>query len=361
MNQCQKWILTGLFATSLSLAFADQSNQKNDGKMDMSKPDMSREITPSANLPVADGASFFFDLDFIYWQAKEDGLAIGATGDPLPNPITHSHAYTVTNAGKWEFIDAKYEPGFKVGAGLDLAHDGWSVAANYTWLKEHASGHISQTPGTGALVGLVSEDISSISGHWSFYFNVVDLPLSRKFYISKRLTLSPHIGLKGSWMHQTFNVLEYGVGLTANNSGDNDVSLAQRQKFWGVGLRAGLDTTWHFTRDWSIYGNFAMSTLSCQFQDKGTVYGQDAAYGFFREGLIGKTHANQHAIRPVLELALGLRYETMFGSDDYYQFVVQAGWEQQIWWDQNQFLRTADIGGDDLVLQGLDLRVGFRF
>ena len=71
-------------------------------------------------------------------------------------------------------------------------------------------------------------------------------------------------------------------------------------------------------------------------------------------------------MRPVVEMALGLRYETLFSNDNY-QFFVQAGWEQQIWLDQNQFIRSvfehnsSFSTSGELTMQGLDVKVGLAF
>jgi len=65
--------------------------------------------------------------DFIYWKVRQDGLdyvleGVGAVGNP------------VTSKGKVFEPDFKGEPGFRIGLGLNLAHDGWDLLLNYTWI-----------------------------------------------------------------------------------------------------------------------------------------------------------------------------------------------------------------------------------
>ena len=62
--------------------------------------------------------------DFIYWKVQEDGLdyaqkGLGGTANP------------VTSKGKVYEPDFSFEPGVRVGLGLNLAHDGWDLLLRY--------------------------------------------------------------------------------------------------------------------------------------------------------------------------------------------------------------------------------------
>jgi hypothetical protein len=62
-----------------------------------------------------------------------------------------------------------------------------------------------------------------------------------------------------------------------------------------------------------------------------------------------------HTLSPVIQLALGVESDWKFGND--YRFLVQAGWETQVWFFQNQHYSA--IADTSLILQGLT--VDFRF
>lgn len=380
MKSSQKWILAGLFATSLSMAFADQakdSKMMNNNNMNNNQSTgMSREITPSASPIASEGARFYFSGDFIYWQAKEDNLTVGYTGvADTYDPASGTRPSNPSKAGKIQMIDLSYEPGFKIGAGLVFAHDGWDTFMNYTWLDEtNQSTTLSRTSTNGMLQSLyfntenTASYANSVTGTWSFYFNEIDWELGRKFFISKRLVLRPHMGLKGAWIHQNYDLAEFGSttgSLTASNA---NAHTYQRQKYWGVGFRTGLNAEWHFTRDFSIYGNVAVSEIyglmhlkaKSQVDDPNT--DMIATTGFVGQWI--NQHKNIHTMRPVLEMAMGFRYETSFGEDNYYRFLLSAGWEQQIWWNQNQFIKVPTVDtqtSNDLMFQGLDVKIGFAF
>ncbi len=366
MQPYQKWIFSGLLTASAS-CFAAQPSSQN---MNDSKSPPVGQITPPAGPRTDTGARFLVTADFIYWQAEEDNLLYDEYS------ANSSSGETQTTVKKPAKLDFEYAPGFKVGAGALFDHDNWDIFANYTWLKqEHAKGRVSY-PNLGSDLrtgnpfghgGASSLTLTTTHAHWTCHFNNIDLELGRQFFISRDLVLRPHFGLKGSWMAQEFNILQVtdypdGVGGGTLLPFVQTSQTRHNQDFWGIGLRAGLNTAWHFTHDWSIYGDIAASELACRFNDRKKVADTFTTTDFQNITLLNKSFS---IVRPVLEIALGVRYETFF-SRDRYQFFVQAGWEQQIWWDQNQFLNQnaqyIDTGsGGALTLQGLDVKLGFAF
>jgi len=263
-----------------------------------------RDITPAAGPRVAHGADVFLTADFIYWKATQDGLSVT---DLIGSSI-------ITPNFKWE-------PGFKVGLGLNLSHDGWDVYAQYTWL--HSSSHKNAT-----------------SGDWHLHFNVIDLELGRNFYVSQFLTIRPHFGLKGTWQEQ---------GITGASTAYTTFLATQKQDTWGLGISSGLNTAWHFTTSWSIFGDIAWSAMWTHY---------NAATTDFSPSL--KLKGDNYRIRNVAEFELGLRWETWF-YDDNYHLAIEAGWEEQIWSNYGSFIRLSNDGQSDLSLHGLNLKFRFDF
>ena len=85
--------------------------------------------------------------------------------------------------------------------------------------------------------------------------NVVDLELGRNFYVSRRLMLKPFYGLKGAWNKQHMNVNFTEATAAFNNSMTNKI------KNWGIGCSVGMDTSWHFSRSFSLIGDVAFTGL----------------------------------------------------------------------------------------------------
>ena len=168
--------------------------------------------------------------------------------------------------------------------------------------------------------------------------------------MSRRLTLRPFIGLKFGWIDQHAHV-EYKDA----NGVDNEFKYNLEQDKFGVGIRTGLNTAWFMWNKWSIYGNFAASALYSDFDNSQKLKFSTPAT---KSVLLNFKHGH-HEITPVLEFGLGLRFQTDFY--DHYEFLLQAGWEEQVWFNENQFANLTNDRGGNMTLQGLTIKAGFSF
>ena len=322
-----------------------------------------REITPNAGPCVADGADMFVTVDFIYWTAHEDGLRFAYT-DGVNNTLSASPTSTT---GKSAFPDFKFRPGFKVGLGVDFEHDGWDLFLEYTWFRSNTNKR-SITAASGTTLGseqvflastaVVPATFTSASGKWQLeHFNVVDLELGRNFYISRYLMLRPFAGMKATWQKQKFD--NSYSGTTTAGALSATIADNQEQKPWGIGMRIGMDNSWHFTKSFSMLSNIAFSGMWEQF--KNTRYATESLSNG-TSAILHNLKSNFHAIRSVIEWSLGLRWETWF-CDDSYHFSIEGAWEMQWWENQNAFDASAVnfIKSGDLGLQGFTLHLRFDF
>ena len=406
MRSRLKNIVLSLGALGLSQALHADSQTNNSQTQQVMPSTISDQmvITPNAGPVVKNGADIFVDADFIYWTARQDGLPYAYTGVLNPfgsiqgsSALNGSDAFTMAK-GRESYIDNKMDPGFKVGAGLDLRHDGWDNYLEYTWFQTHSSGTTTASTDTfqetlfpgldvrdtlfnstspnsasGSVTGFFYD---SAHASWALHFNVFDWELGRNFFVSPRLILRPHIGLKGTWQRQKFTAKYNGnhelsepstsAPFTRSELGYYKISL--NQFYWGVGVRAGMDASWQFTPSWSIYGDWALSALWGKFDINRTdlqsqANGSTAATTFVNAQIVN-SEREFHSLRAVLELALGLRWDYFF-SDDNYRFRIQAGWEEQIWFSQNNVNLNNDLlfreSNNDLVLQGLTVKFRFDF
>lgn len=321
------------------------------------------EITPNAGPCVACGINAEVTADFIYWKVHEDHLAyITSTGQELTATPTQGKAFQP---------DFKMEPGFKVGLGLNFEHDGWDSYLQYTWVRaRNIKGSATLSSNTIFLdtiweiqVGGVT--INNASVNWDLhYFNVIDLELGRNFYVSRYLQLRPHFGFKGTWQKQFYEVTFQETvdgGPTAGNSVTD--FMTQSQFFWGFGMRAGLDAGWHFSKSFSAVGEVAISGLYGQFEVSRTNTSHDNTANLFISGNNSPFALSNsfHTIVPVFEWFAGLRWET-YTCDNDYHFSLEAGWEEQFWGDQNQFLAFLTEGKiGNLNFQGLTVKARFDF
>jgi len=339
-----------------------------------------RDITPNAGPRVNNGIDVFMTADFIYWTARQDGMAYVRSGiDDYDTAV----AFNNTAQGTTAFPHSKFSPGFKVGLGLNLGHDGWDVYLNYTWFhtsqsssrsSQYANSHGLTPLWDIATVGNLTaqtqffavfnayRSVSHASARWRLHFNNFDLDLGRNFYISRYLTLRPHAGLKGCWYNQKY-VVTYQGFLEPEIAADVlSTQLDARQNFWGVGVRTGLDTCWYFDKNWSMFGNTSLSALWGRFRNHRIDYATSAPITDPKTLTVINTTYEFHSVKPVLELQLGLKYDYWF-CDDRYHLGIAAAWEEQVWFNQNQYF---DVGvgyghPGDLVMQGLTIDIRFDF
>jgi hypothetical protein len=84
------------------------------------------KITPNAGPRIDSDWNVFLTADFIYWTIRQDGMFYAVSG-----------AGTGASGGKVHDLDWKWEPGFKVGLGFNLPHDGWDLFAEYLGSQQY--------------------------------------------------------------------------------------------------------------------------------------------------------------------------------------------------------------------------------
>ena len=380
------WPLFGaLCVTAFSSAFA-QSNYSGSGSssnsstygsgMDSSKGMQSgqgtyqrgtfREITPAAGPRVAHGADVFITANFIWWKANQDGLRYAASG--FGGATAAADPFAGVSTGKDKSVGESWEPGFKVGLGLNLSHDGWDLFAQYTWLN--ASNTNSIRSNSDGLVPNYNGNIPSTasiteaSGKWDLHFNVIDVELGRNFYLSQFLTMRPFIGFKGTWQDQDTRFNYRGTGFQIDGvptPATGPYKIRNTVDVWGIGFRGGLNLAYYMAKSWSIFGNLAWTSMWSDYDTlKRTDRLDDTTTGN-SSTRVSLSNDTFYSIKYVAETEIGLRWEIWF-YDDNYHFAIQAGWEQQVWinWAQVPVVGQ-EQAEHDMTLHGLNLKFRFDF
>ena len=353
--------LTGVVEAANGSNDAQMRNLENRvSALERSKSGTGGMVNPSGRPAVKDGWGVFITADALLWQPRENGLEYATKVDGAQ--FTGAHSKEKSPRFSWDW-------GFRVGLGYNMEHDQWDLYLNWTWLRGKSHHHNTANAGSGEVIlprwsdpgSLGGATASSASAHWKLRLNVLDLELGREFYVSKWVTVRPHMGLRTAWIKQTYDVDYSGLNI---NGVAREIDM--RNKYWGLGVRGGVNTDWGLGGGVSIYGNAAISIL----------------YGFFsvskQESLeltSGAAFNNitnlsdfYHVSRAITDLQLGLRYDYMF-CDDRYHFGIQAGWEHHMFFGQNQFILNVDdvahgvtvANQGDLTMQGWTLNVRFDF
>ncbi|MDN3504447.1 MAG: Lpg1974 family pore-forming outer membrane protein [Rhabdochlamydiaceae bacterium] len=362
-NTFKKWLpVLGVFTCSLAFAATNTDSSSYDSSMMNQQKatktnKMYKEITPPAGPNVDNGVGFSIYADYILWEARAGGLEAAQTG------VSQTAAGVSTLTKGQTFAPGfKYQSGFQVGASAELGHDNWTVDTKYTWLhtsdKRTSFGSATAAASTMQAIYMTapaSHVLTTGNTEWNLRFNAVQLNLGRDFLVSENLSLRPYYGIRGAWHNQRQNTNYTFSNTTSGSTGTQDWNVWTKQNWWGVGFQTGLDTGWWFDENWAIYANFGSSLLWGRWNVQNREKKTDVDPDTYKENWA----STAYGVQPTLDLEMGVRWMMSF-DDNTYAFLVQAGWEQQVWINHQQ-LNPIATAADDLSLQGFNFRARFYF
>lgn len=342
-----------------------------DHKDDDMRDHHTKSAVPPATQPGEDSPCVFITADYTYWVARQGGLAYVVSNDYT----TTAAGVTSRPRGQVFYPNWKGRSGFKVGLGCYLNHDGWDLYAQYTWFynrqqRNKYGGNANFTAGQGfgtwwideltAGSGHITDQVAQANTFWANWFNRVDLQLARSHYAGHYLQMRPYLGLLGAWDEQWYNI-RYKEA-TTDTRWD---TWTNNQKWWGIGPWGGCcnafmfpmgdsQTHWSLFMDMGIALPWSKAQADLRLQNADTASMLNAAY----------TRDTYWTIEPMMEMALGLRWETWWTEGMNWNFMLQAAWEQQVWFDHNHMIpigHQATGGYGNYIMQGLTIKakVGF--
>lgn len=345
----------------------------------------------------------FVTADFLYWYARETNLEFAYQNGPgffEPTSLATTRIWEVTT--KHHYVKTKWDPGVRVGIGMNSQCDGWDLFLNWTYLHNHAKSTATapfipasdETPGffiaNPQLFGQVQPwtfgqineslfepvEFPVITGKWSLVFNQVDLEVGRKYWVSKCFVLRPYAGLRGAWVHTKFDILgssedpsvfgPFTDPVTGNTGTQGDfITVGNtffKNKYWGVGFVGGLQPefmlgNWCGCGNFSLYANVDAALIWGKFNARKA----DVALSSFvsNDITLGTTATIVRSANPVetdaysrmqaiVDLGLGIRWEQHWCCDRY-STSIDLGWEHHYWADFGLYHR-AIWGFDDTSL-----------
>lgn len=283
-----------------------------------------------------------------------------------------------------------WRPGFRVGFGYNTSYDMWDARTEWTYyynksitnrandpivlirdgnnnLLNDEEGYIPYhafpTDYTNNVVNIYNTDAGgnaviakyqAINAAFLLNYNMIDGELGRSMYLTKALALRPHIGIRNGWIYQKATVI-YSDSLNSVDGFDAGNQIPQNQKvnlnrrFWGIGIRTGMDGEWKIGYGFSILGKVAGSLLSGRSR---TSWAQDMSINTYTTSPVGRDinrvqwHRIAYAsdrlkqLSPCLENSIGVMWGMCFDNDNKY-FGLKANWESTYWWSQAEFMRPA--------------------
>ena len=301
---------------------------------------------------------FYLYADLLVMQAKEDGLDVGITQTGAGNgdtsfPLQGGNILSFSSGSR----DWDWNLGFRVGMGFYLNRDAWNIDAVWTYyrIKDTSTFTIQ---GDGELIPFwipssAGGDTDDISARWKAKYNTFDFKFGKPHYISRYFILNPHIGLRFAWIDQNF-VVRHGNEF----AGVDKPEVLNKNDFWGIGIRGGLDLDFLIGAGFNFFGNLAASILYGKFD-----LSQESALGSYTFNIEKSFYDNV----PNLEAILGLCWSTLFDQDRY-KISLKVAYEFHQWWDQNRLRRfynnvrnLDEVSRGDLTLNGFSFRILFDF
>ena len=261
-----------------------------------------------------------------------------------------------SNCSPIRYVDFKWDWGIKVGLGYNFQHDGWDVGLYYKWYETGSSSttsvHATTLQSVVPLKGFptvggpadVLANASKAHSRFKVKYSVIDLELGREFYISRRLSMHPHFGLKAG-----FFTLQQNSKYIGGDIGCNLYTVSDCSKYWGFGPMMGWDNNFHICKGFSLFANFAASLIYGQFK----VHHRElfSIAGNPRPNIC----TNSHAFIPEIEMFFALQYDRYFW-DDMQHFRVRFGFEAEYWFNINQMVKSETIttSGTGAVFQAVE-------
>lgn len=322
------------------------------------------------------GWGWTFDVSFLYWQAQEDGLDFAVKNNPILTPA--SNLYANMN-GEFIGLDFHWEPALKLNANV-IFPNGWDLDLRWTTYysrSKHMTSHASTVANTTSglyPLWMLPDSYTSASpvygqarGLWNLHLNTFDLEVGANVFLTPRLSVRFHGGVKGIAILQKFRV-KYFDGLLALGEQMLPSRAAMSNNCYGMGPRIGFNSKWFVANGWSIAGDLAGSLTLDRFRMKreDTDRSLNSGSVFFENSHFKESF---YAFRPNLETLLGIAWDTCYGCNCNYTFGFLAAYELQYYWEQNMLPQLVStpitfldfVSRGDLHCHGLTATLRFGF
>lgn len=306
---------------------------------------------------------FFIDGEFLYWYARETNLPYAAQFEVKPdNRFDPDENIGTAFLSKIANLESEWDPGFRVGLGWNSSCDGWDFYLNWTYFYNKSSDQIASNfagffptigetglynPWWNGSQAFVQPAIfDEIKASWKIHFNQIDFEVGRKYWLSPCFTMRPYAGLRGAWTKTDFEVdASMGPKVVEGTTRLILSSNCLDDRLWGVGLLAGLQPNFYFTKCFILYANLGAALIWGEFEGK-------PSESYFRgeSGTINITDLNQinsyrndfFQMSPIIDLALGLRWEETWCCYRY-RTALDLGWEHHVWFDHGYRIQATNF------------------
>ncbi len=319
---------------------------------------------------------FFASVDFLYFYGRETNLSYAAKLQTVSNSTsTLGTTNLFASPVSLEHLDAKWDPGVRVGIGWNMPCDGWDLSfywtyyyntskqsksvdnPTFTWPALDGFAFINQWRNSVNTANLFDNVVSSVKGEWKLRYNNFDLVMGKRYWLSKCFTLRPYMGLRGFWTETDFTVdtsrPSYTVGLTMPQTITIETTDDFTNDSWGVGFVGGIQPTWFFTPCFSLYGGFGMALgwgdHKVKKRERYPIVVQNGSVSTTTGNYVQNFSASHYYMTPMLDMELGLRWENYY-CDNEYHLQIDLGWEHHVLFHLNDRYQVPVAAGSQIQL-----------
>lgn len=289
--------------------------------------------------------------DWLYWKAEEERLEFGALVQGVDVPGTSTIHSTVLRP------KFKETNGYRVFADYQTNDRKWKIEACFSHVPSNAHIAVPTDPQGTSFISLFAVNFpllnavadlnfTSASSRWDLDVDYFDLDVSRNFTVFNGFEISPHIGIRGFWLDQKYDIFANSIPLNLA------FTSKMKGKMEGAGVEGGLTGNLKLGMGFSILGHWGGSLVYTKCTNQGTLQAIAAPEIPTSINYSDKTNKGT----AMMDSFLGIRYTNDSWKD--HPISLLAGWEHHLVFDTNLFSLT---NGANLSMQGLTLggSIGF--
>ena len=185
-----------------------------------------------------------------------------------------------------------------------------------------------------------------VTADWKLMYDLLEVGLSRSFFLGKNLSLDLQFGATGGWIDQTYDMVAPSL------AGTSTFDMNFRNNFEGGGLFLSMAPQWNVWRRFSILGSMSAYILHGAFKVNQDWFNVTAG------GSDMSIHKNYSRTRSGLNGKLGIQWETCPLRRNYH-IALAVAYEGTIWFKQNLLSETITFYFEnferrgDLEMQGI--------
>lgn len=279
--------------------------------------------------------------------------------------LNQTSSTALTEANGYQNNKWGWNWGVKATIGFRVSDDAWDLSFNFAYLQATKRQHNqaqdlssptkSIYPLSGVLTTLSFNNKYNLvatnqSDFESFKlrnnFNIYDsnIDLAREFFVSKKLSLKPIAGIKGTLIEQKAYIH------FVNGNGSQDGTFTNKNNYWGIGPQAGAGIRFGFSRHVSLNCQIDGALLWGQIKNRQMYLNYTATNPALP--LDSTYKANRYQLVPNFNIYAGFIFDTNF-SHDTKNIAFNIGYENRY------FLNSIDTANSVTRAKGSTSLQGF--